>query len=96
MPAELAGSWYASGREGKFRWMVRLELQNGRFERTGYPRWEEHATVIRIEREGLTVRLQLTGHVRNGTEMPDDVLILELSGDGQRLRMGGLELTRGK
>ena len=92
IPDELAGVWVASGREGRMSWRIVLKLQDNRLERTGYPPWQEHATVTRIERDGSTFRLHLTAHQRNRAEVPDGVL--ELSIDGRRLRMGQNELTR--
>lgn len=89
VPPEIAGRWSGSGEgptppDGGYAigWRVDLEVVGDQYVRTGYPPWEERATVTRIEREGSEFRLYLTGHVQNGSPVPDGAVTLTRSDDG--------------
>ena len=101
IPAELEGDWQASGVIGEpsgddpgMAWLIELHLEGDSFVRTGYPPWDEHATVSSVEQDGNTYRLTLTDHERNGETVEGEVVTLVLSDDGQNLEYDGQMLYR--
>lgn len=101
IPDALAGSWSASGQgptspDGTpgMSWVVELELKGTRYHRTGYPHWEETATITRLERKDTTYTLHVTEHVRNEAALPDGTISLTLSADGKNLTLENWTLSR--
>jgi hypothetical protein len=100
IPDVLQGSWSASGAvpgpsgEPGLGWDMQVQLQDGKYVRTGYPAWDEHATIVRIERDKQVFTLHLTDHMRNGDAVVDEVVTLKLSKDGTTLVLDNFKLRK--
>ena len=100
IPDVLRGSWPASGEvpgpngEPGLGWDIQVQLQDGKYIRTGYPAWDEHATIVRIERDQQLFTLHLIDHVRNGDAVADGVVTLALSEDGTTLVLDNFKLQK--
>ena len=100
IPDVLQGNWSASGEvpgpngEPGLGWDMQVQVQDGKYVRTGYPAWDEHATIVRIERDKQLFTLHLTAHVRNGDAVADGVVTLTLSEDGTTLVLDNVKLRR--
>ena len=101
VPPELTGTWAASGStpagpdgESGMSWEMELRLQGDKYVRSGYPDWDERATISRIVKEGRTYRLTLVDHVRNGDEIRGEVVTVVLGPDGRKLEHKGMSMSR--
>ena len=104
-PADLHGTWAADGfvpngppgspeaSEG-ISWTFEVSLAPGKLVISGYPPWDETATVTKVERDGETVRLHVVDHVQNDVVMADGVLTMRLTDGGRTLHHASRELTR--
>jgi len=101
VPGELAGKWVAYSEESEDSngepepgWSVELVLRGDSFYRTGYPPWEERATISTLERSENTYRLTLVDHVANGEKEEGQTVVLVLSADRKQLTYGRFALSR--